>query len=60
MSGDRHIWLVAGGILGQRSSNSFPGMLTQAPLAPLGKQEEPDNMELVSQPHPVQVHMDFI
>lgn len=33
--------------------NSAPGMLTQAPLAPLGKEEEPDKMELMSQPHPV-------
>ena len=53
MSGDKDIWLVGGGILCQKSPNSFPGLITQAPLTHMGKQEEADNMELVSHPHPV-------
>ena len=43
-------WLVASWV---REAPSFPGMLSQAPLAHLGKQEWPDNMEVVSQTHPV-------
>lgn len=41
---------LAGGVLVQSSPYTVPGMLTQAPL---GKEEEPDKMELLSQSHTV-------
>lgn len=44
---------LAGGVLVQSSPYTVPGMLTQAPPAPLGKEEEPDKMELLSQSHTV-------
>ena len=40
---------MAGGILVQSSPYTVHGMLTKAPLTPLGKEEEPDKMELLSQ-----------
>ena len=44
---------LAGGVLVQSSPYTVPGMLTQAPPTPLGKEEEPDKMELLSQSHTV-------
>lgn len=41
---------LAGGDLYQSSPYTVPAMLTQAPL---GKEEEPDKMELLSQSHTV-------